>query len=53
MLLKNPNTIVMWPHLKIGNAETTTETIRVHFEWIAEEQKVVIGWCGEHRYRIG
>jgi hypothetical protein len=44
--------IVMWPHLKIGTAETTAETIRVHFEWVPEEKKIVIGWCGEHRYRV-
>lgn len=42
----------MWRHLKIGVAETTAETIRVHFEWIATERKIVIGWCGEHRFRV-
>jgi hypothetical protein len=44
--------IVMWPHLRVGNKESTAETIRVHFEWIAEERKIVVGWCGEHRYRV-
>lgn len=42
----------MWRHIKIGNAHTTAETIRVHFEWIAAERRIVIGWCGEHRFRV-
>lgn len=44
--------LVMWRHIKIGAAETIAETIRVHFEWVAEEKKIVIGWCGEHRFRV-
>ncbi|WP_394849792.1 hypothetical protein LZC95_20340 [Pendulispora brunnea] len=44
-------TLVMWRHLKIGSAETTAETIRVHFDWVPDEKRIVIGWCGEHRYR--
>lgn len=46
-------TLVMWRHLKIGAAETLAETIRVHFEWMPAEKKIVVGWCGEHRYRVG
>lgn len=45
--------LLMWPHLKIGAKESVAETIRVHFAWVAEEQKIVIGWCGEHRHRVG
>lgn len=45
--------IVMWRHLKIGVKDSTAETIRIHFEWIAEELKIIVGWCGEHRYRVG
>jgi hypothetical protein len=45
--------IVMWPHLKIGVKESTAETIRVHFEWLAAHKKIVVGWCGEHRFRVG
>jgi hypothetical protein len=45
--------LTMWSHLKIGAAETTAETIRVHFEWVPDDKKIVIGWCGEHRYRVG
>jgi hypothetical protein len=43
---------VMWSHLKIGYKESPAETIRVHFEWIASEKRIVVGWCGEHRYRV-
>jgi len=45
--------VVMWRHLRIGVKESTAETIRVHFGWVAERKKVVVGWCGEHRYRVG
>lgn len=40
--------IQMWRHLKIGVADDRRRSIRVHFEWIAEEKKIVIGHCGEH-----
>lgn len=43
--------VLMLSHLKIGYKESTAETIRVHFHWAMEEQKIVIGWCGEHRHR--
>jgi hypothetical protein len=44
--------ILMLSHLKIGYKESTAETIRVHFHWAMDEQKIVIGWCGEHRHRV-
>lgn len=47
------NDLVMWPHLKIGVKESVAETIRVHFAWVPESKRIVIGWCGEHRYRVG
>ncbi len=49
----NGGDLLMWPHLRIGNKESIAETIRVHFEWVAAEKKIVIGWCGEHRYKVG
>lgn len=45
--------ITMWSHIKIGVKESVSETIRVHFEWAADNRLIVIGWCGEHRYRVG
>lgn len=45
--------LVMWPHLKIGVKESVAETIRVHFAWVPESKRIVIGWCGEHRFRVG
>jgi len=44
--------ITMWAHLRIGAIDSVAETIRVHFAWIASERKIVIGWCGEHRYIV-
>lgn len=40
--------IVMWRHLKIGVADDRAQSIRVYFEWIAEDKKIVIGHCGSH-----
>ncbi len=40
--------VEMFRHLKIGADENITKTIRVHFHWDAERQKIVIGYCGEH-----
>ena len=38
----------MFRHLKIGVADNASETIRVHFDWDAEEKIIVIGHCGPH-----
>jgi hypothetical protein len=38
----------MFRHLKIGTDENIAKTIRVHFHWDAEREKVVIAYCGEH-----
>ena len=35
-------------HLKIGVADSITETWRCHFHWDAERKRLVIGWCGRH-----
>ncbi len=45
-------TYVMWRHLKMGKADTTVDSIRVHFEWLGDQQLVVIGHCGEHLYLL-
>lgn len=44
----NGRSIEMWRHLKIGVADDMRLSIRVYFEWIPEERKIVIGHCGEH-----
>lgn len=46
--LRRDNEIEMFRHLKIGKADNIALTLRVHFEWIAAEKKIVIGYCGEH-----
>ena len=40
--------ILMEKHLKIGVADNRAETLRVHFEWLAESKQIVIGYCGGH-----
>jgi hypothetical protein len=39
---------LMEKHLKHGVKDSLAETLRVHFEWFANEQKIVIGHCGKH-----
>ncbi len=38
----------MMKHLKIGTKDSATETIRVHFDWNAQEKRILIGYCGPH-----
>lgn len=38
----------MEKHLKIGVKDSATETLRIHFEWIADEKRLLIGHCGKH-----
>jgi hypothetical protein len=40
--------IQMDKHLKIGTADNASDTLRIHFEWIADEKRIVIGYCGKH-----
>jgi hypothetical protein len=40
--------VEMFRHLKIGADDDATRTIRVHFHWDAEREKIVVGYCGEH-----
>ena len=41
---------VMWRHLRIGAKDAVEESIRVYFDWLADERKILIGHCGEHLY---
>lgn len=40
--------IEMNKHLKVGVKDSTAETLRIHFEWLADEKRIVIGHCGKH-----
>ncbi len=40
--------VEMFRHLKIGVDDDPTRTIRVHFHWDGDRQKIVIGYCGEY-----
>lgn len=39
---------VMEKHLKHGVKDSKAETLRIHFEWIPSEKKLVVGHCGKH-----
>lgn len=39
---------LMEKHLKNGVKDSLAETLRIHFEWVAEEKRLVIGHCGKH-----
>ncbi|MBF3053039.1 hypothetical protein HKW90_01280 [Pseudomonas aeruginosa] len=40
--------VQMDKHLKIGWTDSLVTTLRIHFEWVAEEKRIVIGHCGRH-----
>ncbi|WP_243041158.1 hypothetical protein [Dyella sedimenti] len=40
--------ILMERHLKHGVKDSSAETLRIHFEWVAPEKRIVIGHCGKH-----
>lgn len=40
--------LLMEKHLKIGVSDNAADTLRVHFEWLAEDKQIVIGHCGRH-----
>jgi len=44
----NGKDIEMMKHLKYGVKESALETIRIHFEWVSDEKKVIVGYCGPH-----
>ena len=39
---------LMEKHLKIGVKDSAAETLRIHFEWLADEKRLVVGYCGKH-----
>jgi len=39
---------LMEKHLKHGVKDSLAETLRVHFEWLANEKKIIVGHCGKH-----
>jgi hypothetical protein len=39
---------LMEKHLKIGVKNSSAETLRIHFDWLGPQQKIVIGHCGKH-----
>lgn len=44
----NGSDLFMEKHLKIGVADNLADTLRIHFEWLGDEKKIVIGYCGGH-----
>lgn len=40
--------LLMEKHLKHGVKDSRAETLRVHFEWLAHEKKIIVGHCGKH-----
>lgn len=39
---------LMEKHLKHGVKDSVAETLRIHFEWLAAEKKIIVGHCGKH-----
>ena len=48
MCLYQSQQLTMQRHLKIGVSTDTKLSIRVYFDYLPNEKRVVIGWCGEH-----
>lgn len=40
--------LLMEKHLKHGVKDSLAETLRVHFEWLANERRIIVGHCGKH-----
>lgn len=40
--------MLMERHLKHGVKDSASETLRIHFEWVAADKRIVIGHCGKH-----
>ena len=40
--------LFMEKHLKVGVAYNSSDTLRIHFEWLPDEKRIVIGHCGGH-----
>ena len=44
--------VYMGRHLKLNYKTAVEETLRIHFHWDAEEQRIVLGHCGEHKWKL-
>lgn len=44
----NGKDLQMFRHLKIGVSDNVQDTIRVHFHWLNEEKRIIVGHCGPH-----
>jgi hypothetical protein len=42
------HSLLMLKHLKLGTAFNSSDTLRIHFEWMADEELIVVGHCGKH-----
>lgn len=40
--------VLMERHLKHGVKDSAATTLRIHFEWFADQRQIVIGHCGKH-----
>jgi hypothetical protein len=49
----NQRQIPMYRHLRIGVADDARKTIRVYFEWVSDDQRIIIGYCGPHLPLLG
>ncbi len=44
----NGRKLVMWKHLRAGGKGAAEDCLRIHFEWVASERRIVVGHCGAH-----
>lgn len=40
--------LIMEKHLKYGVKDISAKTLRIHFEWVAQGGRIVIGYCDKH-----
>jgi hypothetical protein len=40
--------VFMEQHLRIGTADNSSDTLRIHFCWLSKSKKIAIGHCGCH-----
>jgi hypothetical protein len=38
--------VVMWAHLRAGGHGAAEDCLRIHFFWLPEEKKILVGHCG-------
>ncbi len=44
----NGEPIFMEQHLRLGTADNSVDTLRIHFAWIPDEQLIIVGHVGKH-----